>query len=61
MREETPAIACALDGTTMADRLNRIKIVWLTILSSGRSRSDYLEPERAEAFNKGAAASPPRC
>jgi hypothetical protein len=34
------------------------EIVWLTILSSGRSRSDYLEPARAEAFNKGRGGVP---
>ncbi len=27
-------------------------IVWLTILSSGRSRSDYLEPAKADEFNR---------
>jgi peroxiredoxin len=33
-------------------------IVWLTILSSGRRRSDYLEPTKAEAFNKARGAVP---
>jgi len=33
-------------------------IVWLTILSSGKSRSDYLEPTKAETFNKARGGVP---
>ena len=33
-------------------------IVWLTLLSSHPSRSDYLEPEKAEAFNRGRGGAP---
>jgi hypothetical protein len=33
-------------------------IVWLTILSSGRSRSDYLEPAKAHAFNAARGGTP---
>ena len=33
-------------------------IVWLTILSSGKARSDYLEPMKAEAFNKARGGAP---
>jgi AhpC/TSA family len=33
-------------------------IVWLTILSSGKSRSDYLEPTKADAFNKARGGVP---
>jgi peroxiredoxin len=33
-------------------------IVWLTVLSSHPSRSDYLEPEKAEAFNKSRGGVP---
>ena len=32
--------------------------VWLTILSSGKARSDYLEPTKAEAFNKARGGVP---
>jgi hypothetical protein len=33
-------------------------IVWLTILSSGKRRPDYLEPTKAEAFNKARGGVP---
>lgn len=33
-------------------------IVWLTVLSSHPSRSDYLEPDKAEAFNRGRGGVP---
>ncbi len=33
-------------------------IVWLTVLSSHPSRSDYLEPAKAEAFNRGRGGIP---
>lgn len=33
-------------------------VVWLTVLSSHPSRSDYLEPAKAEAFNRGRGGSP---
>jgi hypothetical protein len=33
-------------------------VVWLTVLSSHPSRSDYLEPDRAEAFNRGRGGAP---
>jgi hypothetical protein len=33
-------------------------IVWLTVLSSHPSRSDYLEPAKAEAFNRGRGGAP---
>jgi hypothetical protein len=33
-------------------------IVWLTVLSSHPSRSDYLEAARAEAFNRGRGGNP---
>lgn len=33
-------------------------VVWLTVLSSHPSRSDYLEPEKAEAFNRGRGGVP---
>ena len=33
-------------------------IVWLTVLSSHPSRSDYLEPDKAEAFNRGRGGAP---
>jgi hypothetical protein len=33
-------------------------VVWLTVLSSHPSRSDYLEPEKAEAFNHGRGGAP---
>jgi hypothetical protein len=33
-------------------------IVWLTVLSSGKSRSDYLEPTKAETFNKARGGVP---
>ena len=33
-------------------------VVWLTILSTHPSRSDYLEPAKAEAFNRGRGGSP---
>jgi peroxiredoxin len=33
-------------------------VIWLTMLSSHPSRSDYLEPEKAEAFNRGRGGVP---
>lgn len=33
-------------------------VVWLTVLSSHPSRSDYLEPAKAEAFNRGRGGVP---
>ena len=33
-------------------------LVWLTIFSSGKARSDYLDPTRAGAFNKARGGSP---
>jgi peroxiredoxin len=33
-------------------------IVWLTILSSGKARSDYLDPKKAGAFNKARGGIP---
>ena len=33
-------------------------VIWLTVLSSHPSRSDYLEPEKAEAFNRGRGGVP---
>lgn len=33
-------------------------VVWLSVLSSHPSRPDYLEPARAEAFNRGRGGSP---
>ena len=33
-------------------------VVWLTVLSSHPSRSDYLEPANAEAFNRGRGGVP---
>lgn len=33
-------------------------VVWLTVLSSHPSRSDYLEPAKAEAFNRARGGSP---
>ena len=33
-------------------------IVWLTVLSSHPSRSDYMEPDKAEAFNRGRGGVP---
>ncbi len=33
-------------------------IVWLTVLSSHPSRSDYLEPAKADAFNRKRGGSP---
>ena len=33
-------------------------IVWLTVLSSHPTRSDYLEPAKAEAFNRGRSGVP---
>lgn len=33
-------------------------VAWLTVLSSHPSRSDYLEPAKAEAFNRGRGAVP---
>jgi peroxiredoxin len=33
-------------------------VVWLTVLSSHPSRSDYLEPDKAEAFNRGRGGVP---
>jgi peroxiredoxin len=33
-------------------------VVWLTVLSSHPSRSDYLEPAKAEAFNRGRGGAP---
>jgi hypothetical protein len=33
-------------------------IVWLTVFSTHPSRSDYLEPAKAEAFNRGRGGSP---
>ncbi len=33
-------------------------VVWLTVLSSHPSRSDYLEPARAEAFNRARGGAP---
>lgn len=32
--------------------------IWLTVLSSHPSRSDYLEPDRADAFNRGRGGAP---
>jgi hypothetical protein len=33
-------------------------VVWLSVLSSHPSRSDYLAPDRAEAFNRGRGGRP---
>ena len=33
-------------------------VVWLTVLSSHPSRSDYLEPDKAETFNRGRGGLP---
>lgn len=33
-------------------------VIWLTVLSSHPSRSDYLEPDKAEAFNRGRGGVP---
>lgn len=33
-------------------------VVWLTVLSSHPTRSDYLEPAKAEAFNRARGGSP---
>jgi peroxiredoxin len=33
-------------------------VLWLTVLSSHPSRSDYLEPDKAEAFNRGRGGVP---
>jgi len=33
-------------------------VVWLTVLSSHPSRSDYLEPPKAEAFNRARGGAP---
>ncbi len=33
-------------------------IIWLTVLSSHPSRSDYLEPDKAGAFNRGRGGAP---
>jgi len=33
-------------------------VVWLTVLSSHPSRRDYLEPAKADAFNRARGASP---
>ena len=33
-------------------------VIWLTVLSSHSSRSDYLEPDKAEAFNRGRGGAP---
>ncbi len=33
-------------------------VVWLTVFSSHPSRSDYLVPDKAEAFNRGRGGSP---
>ena len=33
-------------------------VIWLTVLSSHPSRSDYLGPEKAEAFNRGRGGVP---
>jgi len=33
-------------------------VVWLTVLSSHPSRSDYLEPAKAEAFNRARGGAP---
>lgn len=33
-------------------------VVWLTVLSSHPSRSDHLEPDKAEAFNRGRGGAP---
>jgi peroxiredoxin len=33
-------------------------VIWLTVLSSHPSRSDYLEPDKAEAFNRGRGGAP---
>jgi peroxiredoxin len=33
-------------------------VVWLTVLSSHPSRSDYLEPDKAEALNRGRGGAP---
>jgi hypothetical protein len=42
MRDETPAIACTLDGTTMADRLSQIKALTDTSLLSHELQGDQL-------------------
>jgi peroxiredoxin len=33
-------------------------VIWLTVLSSHPSRSDYLEPDKAEAFNRSRGGAP---
>ncbi len=33
-------------------------VIWLTVLSSHPSRSDYLQPDKAQAFNRGRGGAP---